>query len=98
MLSIMWWRLHATASADLWNCVLPSPTAAPVPEISRQTPDAVVLDLMMPEFDGFAVLDALRQLPAGREILSKGGGEFALMLDSLRRWRPPTLSLSGEIP
>ena len=88
-------------------------------EIARQSPAAIILDLMMPEFDGFAVLDALRQLPAGGdvpvfiwtslmlsddeyehlarsaiEIISKGGGEFALMLETLRRWRPPTLSLS----
>ena len=27
-------------------------------------PDAIILDLMMPGFDGFATLDALRQLPA----------------------------------
>ncbi len=30
-------------------------------------PDAIILDLMMPGFDGFATLDALRQLPAWRE-------------------------------
>jgi len=30
-------------------------------------PDAIVLDLMMPEFDGFATLDALRDLPAWRD-------------------------------
>jgi CheY-like chemotaxis protein len=33
-------------------------------QIDSQQPDAIVLDLMMPEFDGFAVLDALRRLPA----------------------------------
>ena len=30
-------------------------------------PDAIILDLMMPGFDGFATLDALRQLPAWRD-------------------------------
>jgi threonine synthase len=28
--------------------------------IQREVPDLIVLDLMMPELDGFAVLDALR--------------------------------------
>ncbi len=31
--------------------------------ISRERPDLVILDLMMPEVDGFAVLDALRSQP-----------------------------------
>jgi len=34
--------------------------------IDRHRPDAIVLDLMMPGFDGFAVLDALRRMPAWR--------------------------------
>jgi CheY-like chemotaxis protein len=33
--------------------------------LAQLRPDAMVLDLMMPGFDGFAVLDALHQLPAG---------------------------------
>jgi DNA-binding response OmpR family regulator len=33
-------------------------------EIGRSRPDAVVLDLMMPGYDGFAVLDDLRRMPA----------------------------------
>ncbi len=33
-------------------------------EIDLHRPDAIILDLVMPEFDGFAVLDALQRLPA----------------------------------
>ncbi|MGH2520917.1 MAG: pyridoxal-phosphate dependent enzyme [Anaerolineales bacterium] len=36
--------------------------------IRRQQPDLVVLDLMMPEMDGFAVLDALRADEATQDI------------------------------
>jgi CheY-like chemotaxis protein len=36
-------------------------------ELDSLRPDAIILDLMMPEFDGFAVLDALHQLPAWRD-------------------------------
>jgi PAS domain S-box-containing protein len=32
-------------------------------EIDQHQPQAIILDLMMPEFDGFAVLDALHELP-----------------------------------
>ena len=37
-------------------------------DITEHQPDAIVLDLMMPEFDGFEVLDALRRMPEWREI------------------------------
>jgi PAS domain S-box-containing protein len=37
-------------------------------EIEQHRPDAIILDLMMPEFDGFQVLDALQQLPSWREV------------------------------
>ena len=36
-------------------------------ELDRHRPDAIILDLVMPEFDGFAVLDALQQMPAWRD-------------------------------
>ena len=35
-------------------------------DIDQHQPDAIILDLMMPGFDGFAVLDALGRLPAWR--------------------------------
>lgn len=35
-------------------------------QLDQHRPDAIVLDLMMPEFDGFAVLDALNRMPVWR--------------------------------
>lgn len=37
-------------------------------EIDQHRPDAMVLDLMMPGFDGFAVLDALARLPGWQQL------------------------------
>ena len=36
--------------------------------LDQLRPDAIILDLMMPEFDGFQVLDALHRLPAWRQV------------------------------
>ena len=36
-------------------------------ELDNHRPDAIILDLVMPEFDGFAVLDALQHMPAWRD-------------------------------
>lgn len=36
-------------------------------ELDMHRPDAIVLDLMMPGFDGFSVLDALQHMPAWRK-------------------------------
>ena len=32
---------------------------------------------------------------SARVILSKGGGELAVMLENLRRWRPPIVAVVG---
>ena len=37
-------------------------------QMERKTPDLVLLDLMMPEIDGFAVLEAMRDRPQTREV------------------------------
>jgi PAS domain S-box-containing protein len=37
-------------------------------DLGRIQPDALILDLMMPEFDGFAVLDALQASPVWRDL------------------------------
>ncbi|GAA0745693.1 PAS domain S-box protein [Ideonella azotifigens] len=36
--------------------------------LSQHRPDALILDLMMPGFDGFEMLDALQRLPTWREL------------------------------
>ncbi len=36
--------------------------------INREIPNLVILDLMMPEMDGFSVMDALRKKPETAEI------------------------------
>jgi len=36
--------------------------------VARQPPDAILLDLMLPRLDGFAVIEELRRRPAGRDI------------------------------
>ncbi len=36
-------------------------------ELDAHRPDAIILDLVMPEFDGFCVLDALQQRPTWRD-------------------------------
>ena len=59
--------------------------------IEQLRPDAIILDLMMPEFDGFQVLDGLQRLPAWRHVpvyiwtsLLLTNGEYALLARSAR--------------
>ena len=91
--------------------------------LDESRPDAIILDLLMPEFDGFEFLDSLRGMPAWRTtpvfiwtnmtisepdyvrlaksahyILTKGGGEFAAVLEELRRRYPPLGDRHGRLP
>ena len=59
--------------------------------IDQLRPDAIILDLMMPVFDGFQVLDALQRLPAWRHVpvyiwtsLLLTDEEYALLAQSAR--------------
>jgi CheY-like chemotaxis protein len=111
-------ELMATTLAEIGiEAVCRLDARAALRELDQHRPDAIILDLMMPEFDGFAVLDALGRFPewkdlpvyiwtsllltdeeyaslarSARAILSKGGGALGPMLESLSRWRPPTVA------
>ncbi len=60
-------------------------------DIDQIRPDAIILDLMMPGFDGFQVLDALQRLPAWRHLpvyiwtsLILDDEEYAMLARSVR--------------
>jgi PAS domain S-box-containing protein len=60
--------MHATLKSIGINAVCFLDGRVALREIDTHRPDAIVLDLMMPEFDGFQVLDALQRLPRWREV------------------------------
>ena len=60
--------MHATLKSMGIDAVCVQDGREALRDIDRLQPDAIVLDLMMPEFDGFQVLDALQGLPAWRQV------------------------------
>jgi PAS domain S-box-containing protein len=65
------------ASLDLMRATLKSigidancmhDALAALDALDRLRPEAIILDLMMPGFDGFQTLDALRRMPAWRDV------------------------------
>jgi CheY-like chemotaxis protein len=60
--------MHSTLAGMGIEAVCKTDGRVALAELADIQPDAVVLDLMMPEFDGFAVLDALQALPVWREL------------------------------
>ncbi len=51
-----------------WNVVAAANGKEALQRIAEQRPDLIMLDLMMPELDGFGVIDALQTDPAWRDI------------------------------
>ena len=65
-------------------------------EVLRQPPDAVVLDLMMPGFDGFETLDALRGLPQGAQLPVYIWSSMVLSDDELARLSRSARAIIGK--
>ncbi len=51
--------------------------------LQQRKPDLVILDIMMPGFDGFQVLDFIRKLSNIPVIMLTGRGEVATLHDAL---------------
>jgi PAS domain S-box-containing protein len=60
--------MHATLKSIGVDAVCFQDGRVALREIDLHRPDAIVLDLMMPGFDGFQVLDALQRSPAWCEV------------------------------
>jgi PAS domain S-box-containing protein len=60
--------MHSTLAGMGIEAVCKTDGRVALAELAHIQPDAVVLDLMMPEFDGFAVLDALQAMPVWRDL------------------------------
>jgi PAS domain S-box-containing protein len=60
--------MHATLAGLGISAICVSGGEQALRDIDQHRPDAIVLDLMMPGFDGFAVLDALQRMPRWRAV------------------------------
>jgi CheY-like chemotaxis protein len=60
--------IRRTLERDGWIVYEAENGRAALESVSRQTPDLVLLDLMMPEMDGFDFVAELRRTEAGRRI------------------------------
>ncbi len=76
-------RLLARILGERWEVELTTNGRAALESAERRPPDIVVSDVMMPELDGFGLLNALRANAATREIpvvlLSARAGEESLL-------------------
>jgi signal transduction histidine kinase/CheY-like chemotaxis protein len=60
--------LRRTLERDGWSVVEAGNGREALEQVARQRPCVIVLDLLMPEMDGFEFLEALRRLPEGQNI------------------------------
>ena len=60
--------LQRNLEKDQWTVALAENGRVALERIAEARPSLILLDLMMPEMDGFEFMDALRQREGGRDI------------------------------
>jgi PAS domain S-box-containing protein len=88
--------MAATLGAIAIDTIGRSSGRAALAELATLQPDAIVLDLMMPEMDGFAVLDALQRRDDARHIPVLIWTSLLLTEDEYRRLSRSAQAIVGK--
>ena len=60
--------LNAQLPSDLFNTVFASNGETALEKVKTQSPDLILLDIMMPEMDGYEIIKRLKKIPESRDI------------------------------
>jgi two-component system cell cycle response regulator len=60
--------LNAQLPSNLYNTILASNGATALEKVKTESPDLILLDIMMPEMDGYEVIKRLKENPESRDI------------------------------
>ena len=60
--------LNAQLPSDLFSTILASTGETALEKVKTENPDLILLDIMMPEMDGYEVIKRLKEIPESRDI------------------------------
>ena len=75
--------LNRTLEPEGYGVILADNGSSALALLEEHTPDLVILDIMMPELDGFQVLDLIRQRSNVPVIMLTARGEVTTLHDAL---------------